>query len=77
MKTTIIKAADLTGPALDWAVAKAAGHVLDCDEGAEISGLPAKVWHWAPSENWSQGGPIIERERGWSIRKAKIVLEDE
>lgn len=57
MKTT-----DLIGPALDWAVAKAEGHVLDCDEGINISGLSMKQWNYMPSENWSQGGPIIDRE---------------
>lgn len=53
---------ELTGPALSWAVAKAEGYVLDCDEGPEISGLPQSSWGWDPSTKWQQGGPIIERE---------------
>jgi hypothetical protein len=44
-------------------VAKCEGHVLECDEGADISGLAVKQWHYEPSTNWSQGGPIIEREK--------------
>src|SRR3990172_8068453 len=47
-----IKTAGLIGPALDWAVAKADGNAHKfIDEG------------FAPSTDWSQGGPIIERER--------------
>lgn len=60
--TTIIKTADLTGPALNWAVAKCEGHVKDFDEGAEVSGLSMQQWHWQPSTDWKKGGPIIERE---------------
>ena len=48
---------ELTGAALDWAVAKCADlpypHVYD--EQGEIVEV-------SPSTNWSQGGPIIERE---------------
>jgi len=46
-----MKTSELTGAALDWAVAKAngnTGHFL-------IDG-------YSPSTNWAQGGPIIERE---------------
>lgn len=62
-----IKTAELIGPALDWAVAKIENpewwdefdmdsdplFALDMDDG-EI---------YAPSADWAQGGPIIERER--------------
>lgn len=45
-----MKTAELTGSALDWAVA--------------IAFNPAPEWgDWKPSTNWAQGGPIIERER--------------
>ncbi len=51
-----IKTSELTGAALDWAVAKC--------EGNEIS-IP-KGYLWIPTEcyatYWQQGGPIIERE---------------
>lgn len=45
-----MKTSELTGAALDWAVA--------------IAFNPAPEWgKWNPSTNWAQGGPIIERER--------------
>jgi hypothetical protein len=61
-----MKTSDLLGPALDWAVAKITnpewwndGYMtgdpiaaLDMDDGSVYS----------PSTDWSQGGPIIERE---------------
>lgn len=64
-----VKTSDLTGPALDWAVAKAEGwrsatHGLLCrsnpmDDGAlEHIDMAA----YTPSTDWADGGPIIERE---------------
>jgi len=73
-----MKTSELQGAALDWAVAKCEGHLdrggplepprvllnrykkLEdthdlVDEGASFS-------EWSPSTDWSQGGPIIERE---------------
>lgn len=63
-----IKTADLIGPALDWAVSK-------CEnEGVTIiNGQLETRWTedgWKPSTDWSQGGPIIEREKistMWSL----------
>jgi len=54
-----MKTSELTGSALDWAVAKAnqavglvkSDPMLDC------------MHYFTPSTNWAQGGPIIERER--------------
>ena len=51
-----MKTSELTGPALDWAVAKCEGN--------------NGVWYasdedpvpFNPSADWAQGGPIIERE---------------
>lgn len=69
-----IKTADLIGPALDWAVAKAQGRTeikifsrtRSNDRGwIEVRFNPepkAATARFAPSENWDQGGPIIERE---------------
>lgn len=54
MNTINIKTASLTGPALDWAVAKCV------DDG--LADFTAAGWRFNPSVNWSQGGPIIERE---------------
>ena len=47
-----MKTNELTGAALDWAVAKCAGYRLDLVPEGE----------YTPSTNWAQGGPIIERE---------------
>lgn len=49
-----IKTNELTGAALDWAVAKCEG----CVGKNQLLG----AWY-APSTHWAQGGPIIERER--------------
>ena len=65
-----MKTSELTGSALDWAVASYA------DKHVSIADI-----HWgnySPSTDWSQGGPIIEREdialnpadpAGWSAYK--------
>jgi len=51
-----MKTSELTGAALDWAVQQCEGARKDIDF----------VWwtddHYTPSTDWSQGGPIIERE---------------
>jgi hypothetical protein len=56
-----IKTADLIGPALDWAVTKCEGR----REPALVNNF-AVAWYTWPnthySTNWSQGGPIIEKE---------------
>lgn len=72
-----IKTADLIGPALDWAVAKCVGlgKLNYSDLVGRISTLGNAVMVWSmelpgvgngdkfsPSTDWSQGGPIIERE---------------
>jgi hypothetical protein len=50
-----IKTNELTGAALDWAVAKA--------EGYTGAALESRTGEWyTPSTYWAQGGPIIERE---------------
>lgn len=64
-----MKTSELTGTALDWAVAK-------CEDIELYSGPrdsnPAYKANWVrrrhgdlfqPSTDWAQGGPIIERER--------------
>jgi hypothetical protein len=53
-----IKTSELTGAALDWAVAR-------CEGGVGENQLIG-AWY-APSTDWSQGGEIIERE-GISMR---------
>lgn len=49
----IMKTSELTGAALDWAVAR-------CEGGVGENQLLG-AWY-APSTDWAQGGPIIERE---------------
>ena len=50
---TQVKTADLTGAALDWAVAKCEG----------LSTYIEVVEGFKPSTDWIQGGPIIECEQ--------------
>ena len=54
-----IKTSELTGAALDWAVAKCEGAINgnDLDIGFILEG------GYSPSTDWAQGGPIIEREK--------------
>ena len=61
-----IKMQDLTGAALDWAVAKCEfPTALDADIGVWVQPLPCDDpddFKFQPSTDWAQGGPIIERE---------------
>lgn len=49
-----MKTSELTGAALDWAVAKCV------DDG--LADFTAAGWRFKPSTDWAHGGPIIERE---------------
>ena len=63
-----MKTAELTGVALDWAVAKCMGHRVAANCGAYIRiYLPdpkqsGYTLAFCPSTDWALGGPIIERE---------------
>ncbi len=67
-----IKTSELTGAALDWAVAKCEypnlvwGITVGLSAHAKnliiIPQLKEPECFWSPSTGWSQGGPIIERE---------------
>ena len=68
-----IKTSELTGPALDWAVAKSEGErygpptfrVHQNSKGATVylnTGMQQSGIPYRPSTGWAQGGPIIERE---------------
>ena len=50
----LMKVSDLTGAELDRAVSLAEGCVY---------GLPGTIHAFSPSTKWSQGGPIIAREK--------------
>ncbi len=70
-----MKTSELTGAALDWAVAKCEGFT-DFDPDTEKMLQPRREYGWVhlcdyqPSSEWSQGGPIIERE------KTRLVFRD-
>jgi hypothetical protein len=72
-----IKTSELTGPALDWAVAAALYEQYEEDRvvkvcrnepttpaWVEVENSPGSAPHFhrfSPSTNWAHGGPIIER----------------
>jgi hypothetical protein len=66
-----MKTNELTGVALDWAVAKckypelAWGSSIGIHHASHqivIPHLPEPQCYWNPSTDWAQGGPIIERD---------------
>ena len=59
-----IKTSELTGAALDWAVAKCEVYPISVwyDEDELPMVRDDGVSEWRPSTEWAQGGPIIERE---------------
>jgi hypothetical protein len=62
-----IKTNELTRAALDWAVAKCEGYVVFIKHApVQVMYTPKgkRSWYiYTPSTDWSQGGPIIEREK--------------
>ena len=59
-----MKVSELTGAALDWAVAKCIyepDDVVICD--GRVFAYDDATKGFNPSTNWAQGGPIIEREK--------------
>lgn len=73
-----LKTSELTGAALDWMVAKSTGMTWD----VALTGH----YTYKPSTNWTQGGPIIEREvitlihpkyDCWTAHKYDDRIEDE
>lgn len=93
---------ELTGAALDWAVAKCEGLPLKLDPMGFRKNAPTYIqagwWVWdgegqhqiighrktrrgqedgySPSTDWSQGGPIIEREKIAIAYKPSMVYDD-
>lgn len=51
-----MKTSELTGAALDWAVAK-------CEGLPDTEYARSHMDAWPYSTDWAQGGPIIEREK--------------
>jgi hypothetical protein len=56
-----MKTSELTGAALDWAVAKCEGIGLG-PRGSVVYYHEGEPAMWQPSTDWAQGGAIIERE---------------
>jgi hypothetical protein len=56
--STVMKTSELTGAALDWAVAKCEGVLMRW----ERSTHDEAPLEYSPSTDWAQGGAIIERE---------------
>lgn len=60
-----MKTSELTGAALDWAVAKCEGITEDIQHWCLYDDYMTSIGtdiRFSPSTNWAQGGPIIERE---------------
>jgi hypothetical protein len=57
---TIIKTSELTGAALDWAVAKCEGRNVETENG--LVNWPY-LTGYSPSTYWLHGGSIIERKK--------------
>jgi hypothetical protein len=84
-----IKTSELQGATLDWAVAKCEGVWVEyVDDEITQCLLQKPSGRYAPSTDWAQGGPIIEREGiaidcircngnidGWQA--ANMVADDE
>jgi len=83
-----MKTNELTGAALDWAVAKCVypdlvwGSSIGIHHASHqivIPHLPEPKCYWNPSTDWAQGGPIIEREKiniAW-LTKQGLDMEPE
>lgn len=56
-----MKTNELTGRALDWAVAKAAGIVEEGEFDTKRSILFILGGYYTPSTNWAQAGPLIDQ----------------
>jgi len=82
-----MKTNELIGPALDWAAAKAEGSLaplgnvfpigrqLFIGVGGDL-GEPGQWVQYSPSTDWSQGGPIIEREQLNLVVRRNCASED-
>ena len=75
-----MKTNELTGAALDWAVAKCEGLLAfgykRISEDCVIKLSTGEFETFTPSTDWAQGGPIIEREK-LGVWWAHHVVDDE
>ena len=54
----------LTGPTLDWAVAKVIGHSADWERSSGCLWFESSDHEWlvwSPSTDWAQGGPLLDK----------------
>lgn len=61
-----VNAVGLTGPTLDWAVAKVIGHPADWEQSSGCLWFESNDHEWlvwSPSTDWAQGGPLIDKYR--------------
>ena len=58
-----MRTSELTGAALDWAVAKCLPNPQDVTHKNCVIRRQPVQYIFSPSTDWAQGGPIIERER--------------
>lgn len=78
-----IKTSDLIGKPLDWAVAKCEGFELTCSKSGIYFAGSDEICSY--STDWSQGGPIIEREKisveckhdGWWVASYQYNYSDD
>lgn len=72
MSMVTVKIADLSGPALDWAVGRALGaevkdHQFCATPGSHVhkncTVFPSghAYTHWRPSTDWGHGGPLVDK----------------
>ncbi len=72
-----MKTSELTGAALDWAVAKCEGVEVEyLNDGITECLLQKPSGQYAPSTDWAQGGAIIERERIAVAYEPSLVYDD-
>jgi hypothetical protein len=65
-----MKTSELTGPALDWAVAQCEGLTPEIRRHSSHPMLLIfeRGGEYGPSYSWAQGGPIIERLDGFHLK---------
>ena len=68
-----IKTSELTGTALDWAVAKCEGYSQECLDDIAITGQQYESGFY--STDWTQAGPIIEREEISIVRVSSALWD--
>lgn len=69
-----VKTSILNGVALDWAVAKCEGYDLTADDW--LTAMHSPDWDHTYTEDWAQGGPIIEKEKIDVVYKAFAQSDD-